>query len=204
MMPKVLVMRMALATLIGMPLIAILVDRYSDQVDLAGALIGYKPWYIQIGVGIVLGVLTGFGARWHIRRPYMRKVNVKYSSLLGLFQLTASEVWFVSFCAGVGEELLFRGAVQPFLGIFLTSVVFVGIHGYLHPFDWRLTTYGLLMTLFISLLGFAAAEVGLGAAIIAHVLIDVILLHNLQGYARAGIETDSDSTPNTSPHEQEE
>ncbi|MBK7566807.1 MAG: CPBP family intramembrane metalloprotease [Bacteroidetes bacterium] len=32
---------------------------------------------------------------------------------------------FLSFCAGVGEELLFRGAIQPWLGIWLTALLFI-------------------------------------------------------------------------------
>jgi len=178
--PKVLILRLALATLAGMPLIAILVDRFSEEVDLATIIVGYQPLYIQLGVGAALGLAAGFSARWLIGRPFMKPVSTKYANLLGQFQLTWSEVLFVSFCAGVGEEILFRGAIQPFLGIVLTAIVFVAIHGYLNPRDLKMSIYGLLMTVFIGLIGFAADWAGLISAMMAHTIIDVILLQNLQ------------------------
>lgn len=200
--PKEMIMRLALATLIGMPLVAIIIDRYSETVNLAESLVGPGTWYAQIMVGIGLGTIAGGVARWHIRRPYMQQVNVKYASLLGQFQLTRSEILFVSVCAGVGEELLFRGALQPFFGIILTAVAFVAIHGYLNPFDWRMSTYGLLMTFFIVLIGFSAEMYGLLSAIIAHAVIDVILLYNLQEEGEK-LPVDEELQNNLSDHEQE-
>jgi len=203
MIPKAVVMRLALGTLIGMPLVAILVDRYFEEVDLATQIIGYQAWYIQIGLGIALGLVAGFSARWLIQRPFMQVVNRKYSNLLGQFNLTWSEVVFISMCAGVGEELLFRGAIQPFIGVVLTSIVFVAIHGYLNPKDWRMSVYGIMMTGFIAAIGFAADWAGLIPAMIAHTLIDVILLHNLQTGHQEAVPEES-ITPFSEHHEQEE
>ncbi|MFN8863042.1 MAG: CPBP family intramembrane glutamic endopeptidase [Flavobacteriales bacterium] len=203
MIPKAVVMRLALGTLIGMPLVAILVDRYFEEVDLASQIIGYQAWYIQTGLGIALGLVAGFSARWLIQRPFMQTVNRKYSNLLGQFNLTWSEVIFISMCAGVGEELLFRGAIQPFMGVVLTAMVFVAIHGYLNPMDWRMSVYGIMMTGFIAAIGFAAEWAGLIPAMIAHTLIDVILLQNLQtGYHESSRH--ESMNPLSDHHEQEE
>ncbi|MFN8775442.1 MAG: CPBP family intramembrane glutamic endopeptidase [Flavobacteriales bacterium] len=201
--PQQLIMRLALATLAGMPLVAIVIDRYTEKVDLAAMLVGYSPWYSQLAGGAAVGIAAGFAARWLISRPFMDPVNRRYVKLLGQFDLTMSEILFISFCAGVGEEMLFRGALQPFLGVILTAVVFVAIHGYLNPRDWRISTYGLMMTGFIMVIGFMAEWLGLASAMLAHTLIDVILLHDLQ--ATNGSRPLREGWPQSEhEHEQEE
>ena len=85
----------------------------------------------------------------------------------------------VSGCAGIGEEILFRGGIQPFLGIIWTSLLFVILHGYITPFNGPLTIYGIFMVLAIALLGIATVHLGLVVAIVAHTTIDILLLFKL-------------------------
>jgi uncharacterized protein len=176
---KDVILQLAIFTLVAMPLVAILFDRYTETVDLASALIGHTAWYIQLLSGALLGFVAAIGAQFIIERPFMQKVHVKYSSILGNFQLTWSEIILISVCAGVGEELLFRGAIQPFAGIVLTAVAFVAIHGYLNPRDWRMSVYGIYMSLVIVTLGFCAERMGLISAIAAHTVIDIYLLYKM-------------------------
>ncbi|MEY3398022.1 MAG: hypothetical protein RL220_616, partial [Bacteroidota bacterium] len=140
------IMKLSLATLVGMPLVALIFDQFSESVDLAAAITGFVPLWRQLLAGIILGVGGAAIAHIVIAMPFMQKVNVKYSNMLGHFDLGWNEILFVSFCAGVGEELLFRGALQPLMGIPLTSVFFVAIHGYLNPTDWRISVYGIALT----------------------------------------------------------
>jgi uncharacterized protein len=180
---KNLILQLALATLVGMPMVAVIIDRLSDTVDLASALVGYSPWWQQILYGIVSGFVIAFIAQWIISLPIMEKVNARYSNMLGRFELSLSEILIVSVCAGVGEEILFRGAMQPLLGIFLTAMIFVAIHGYINPNNWRLSIYGFYMVLAMIGIGLMASQIGLVAAIIAHTVIDVYLLLKLQDNA---------------------
>ena len=138
MLKKTILMRLALATLIGMPLIAIVIDRFSDTVNLQLAITGDGNYSMQLLWGAIAGLGIAVGAHLLIASPLLNEVNSSYARLLGRFRLTFSEILLISLCAGVGEEMLFRGAVQPFLGIPITSVLFVAIHGYLNPRDWRL------------------------------------------------------------------
>lgn len=93
--------------------------------------------------------------------------------------------WLVSVCAGVGEELFFRGAIQHWLGTLLTAVVFVALHGYLDPRDGRILRYGLYMTGAMAIIGWWAERHGLIAPIIAHTLIDVVLIARLLRHWRS-------------------
>lgn len=178
--PKSLIMQLALATIIGMPIVAILIDRFSVSVDLRQALIGYDVIWKQLVFGVLAGAVIAVIAQLLIISPLLRNVNTQYANMLGRFNLTASEIIFVSLCAGVGEEILFRGALQPIFGILITSVFFVAIHGYISPKNWRLTVYGLYMTAAIVGISFLAEMLGLLAAIIAHTVIDIYLLYHLQ------------------------
>jgi uncharacterized protein len=81
----------------------------------------------------------------------------------------------VAGAAGVGEELLFRGALQPRVGIVLASVLWASLH-------LQYTCHGLpsASNLYILLLGLvfglARRWWGLGAAITAHVSYDATIL----------------------------
>jgi membrane protease YdiL (CAAX protease family) len=185
MLKKTILMRLALATLIGMPLIAIVVDRFSDTVNLQLAVTGDGNYGMQLLWGILAGLGIAMGAHLLIASPMLKKVNTSYARLLGRFRLTFSEILLVSLCAGVGEEMLFRGAVQPFLGIPITSILFVAIHGYLNPRDWRLSIYGIFMTAGIAWLGYICQTRGLLSAIVGHTLIDVYLLLYMQHAAKS-------------------
>lgn len=169
-------MRLGLFTLVGMSIGAVIIDRFSETVDIASMIMSLKPLWMQTVIGIAIGLVSGYAAYALIQRPFMAPVRDKYSAMFGEFDLGISEIWFISFCAGVGEELLFRGALQPLLGIPLTSVIFVAIHGYLNPANWRLSIYGIFMTCVIALIGWSAQYFGLITAVFAHMIIDVILL----------------------------
>jgi len=185
MLKKTILLRLALATLIGMPLVAIIVDRFSDTVNLQLAITGDSNYGGQLFWGLAAGTAIAIGAHLLIASPLLNQVNMTYARMLGRFRLSFSEVLLISLCAGVGEEMLFRGAVQPFLGIPVTSILFVAIHGYLNPRDWRLSIYGIFMTAGIAWLGFLAESRGLLSAIVGHTIIDVYLLIYLQRTAKS-------------------
>jgi membrane protease YdiL (CAAX protease family) len=169
-------MRLGLLTLVGMGAVALLINHFVEAVDIASMLVGKYAWYWQLIIGTAYGLLAGFLANFIVGASFMKPVRIKYERMFEGFDLSLSEIWFISFCAGVGEELLFRGAIQPLIGIPLTSIIFVAIHGYLNPKDWRITIYGVFMTGIIWIIGIGAVQVGLLSAIVAHMLIDVVLL----------------------------
>ncbi|MBK8497464.1 MAG: CPBP family intramembrane metalloprotease [Flavobacteriales bacterium] len=151
----------------------------AQQRSLRDALVGTAPLWQHALVGITTGVLIALGAWWIIARPYMAEVRSKYATLIGPLLPSRWAQWFVSICAGAGEELLFRGALQQWLGIPLTALVFVALHGYLDPRDRRISSYGLYLTATMMGLGYMADHMGLMGPIIAHTIIDIVLLRRL-------------------------
>ncbi len=82
----------------------------------------------------------------------------------------------LSFFAGTGEELLFRGAIQPLLGIWITSLIFVGLHGYFKFKSAGHVMFGVLMFGLSVMLGYLFRDAGLIAAMTAHAVYDFIML----------------------------
>lgn len=87
-------------------------------------------WPIQLIWGIGLGLLFTMALRALFTRvrwfdAYYRQM-IDLASRLDLRGL--NPLWF-GLCAGAGEELLFRGAVQPLAGLWLTSVIFTALVG---------------------------------------------------------------------------
>ncbi|MGF1565624.1 MAG: CPBP family intramembrane glutamic endopeptidase [Flavobacteriales bacterium] len=170
---------MAAITLLGMPLLGWVIARFVDDMNLMVRWTGAAPIWKQLLYGLPVGVVAALMARFIVGRKFMDGVRLRYERMFRNLRLNWSEIAFISLCAGVGEELLFRGVLQPLLGIVLTAVLFVAIHGYLNPRDWRISVYGVFMTGVICFLGWMTEVYGIWSAVMAHFVIDVILLADL-------------------------
>ncbi len=89
--------------------------------------------------------------------------------------LSVFDAIFLSLCAGIGEELLFRGGMQFYLGPCLTSIIFVALHGYLNPFNWKQSLYGIVVLPLSFILGYGYEWYGLWFSIAVHFSYDLIL-----------------------------
>jgi membrane protease YdiL (CAAX protease family) len=128
-----------------------------------------------VGLGLQLGSLYAFLALIVMRAKVFQSLPVRVETMVRDMKLTFWDCLFLSICAGVGEELLFRSGVQFYLGPIITSVFFVAIHGYLNPFNWRMSLYGLIVLPFIFLISYGFEEFGLWFAIAAHFSYDLVL-----------------------------
>lgn len=166
-------------TLLGFPLLGALVLWIFQKPVLATMLRSELNPVLQIGLGGAIGTLLGLGARYIVSLPILLPIAEKYSGLVYRMKLKSRDVYFLSFCAGFGEELFFRGAFQPLVGLWPAAIIFVAIHGYLNPMNWRVSIYGIYMTLAIALLGYLTEWWGIWTACAAHMVIDIILFQFL-------------------------
>ena len=151
-----------------------------------------KPWPMQAIWGIAVGLLLAMPLKLLISRvawfDAYRRQMLELASRLDLSGL--NPLWF-SLCAGVGEELLFRGALQPLAGPWLTSAVFTALHyqtgGFRTMNRWKVM-YAVLIFLVSLGLGAVAVQIGLIAAIATHTVADIVGLMSLRG-ARSGGNT---------------
>jgi len=163
-------------TLIGFPLLGFIVNYFFSDHSFWQQFNSEYSIIIQVCTGFVFGLLSGICCWMVIRSEWMLSTREKYINRIRALNLNYQDIILVSVCAGVGEEMLFRGVIQEFMGVWLTSVVFVGIHGYYDFRNRRIFLYGLLMTIIIIGVGYLFAEMGIIAPIVAHFVIDVILL----------------------------
>lgn len=133
----------------------------------------------QTILGINLGIAYAFLSLLFMGAPVFDPLPNRIENMVRRMNLTVRDAIFLSFCAGVGEELLFRTGIQPFLGVPITSVLFVAIHGYLNPWNWRMSLYGLIVLPFILLIGYGFETFGQWFSIGAHFSYDLILFLSL-------------------------
>lgn len=180
-----LVPGLAAATLFGLGGLGLFLIVFVQGRALPGVLGLGRPWWQWAGGGIVLGLSTGAGAVLLLQQPFLRPVARRYADLLGPLLPGRWQQVLLAVAAGVGEELLFRGALQFWLGIPLTALVFVALHGYLDPRDRKLSLYGLYLVVCMIAYGTAVRAWGLLPAMVAHALFDVLLLDRLRRWHAA-------------------
>ncbi len=166
---------MGLITLLVFPIPTFVVLWYAEGISPIEILQLDKIGIIEIGYGLELGVVYAFLAMALMSAPVFDGMSVRVEQLVKNLKLNFFDCLFLSICAGVGEELLFRSGFQFYLGPIITSVIFVAIHGYLNPWNWRMSLYGLIVLPFIFLISYGFLEFGLWFAISAHMSYDLVL-----------------------------
>lgn len=78
---------------------------------------------IGVGVGLALVGLTRVATR---RFQWAKDLHNSFRDLLG--PLTGKEIVILALASSVGEELLFRGALLPWLGLVIQAVIFALLH----------------------------------------------------------------------------
>ena len=134
-----------------------------------------KPVAEQLLRGSIYGVVVSLNALWIIYHDFFTESREYFSNLVRNMRLGVFEIILLSFCAGIGEELLFRGALQHWCGIWITAIVFIGLHGYLDPRDRSVMIYGCYMVITVAGFGYLYEQSGMIAAATAHTLVDIVL-----------------------------
>ena len=170
------VILLGLLTLIGFPVLGYL-WLYGLQFHHVGEFFQWDERLnpIAIGFGLMFGFVYAFIALLFMQAPVFDGLNSRMENLIGELKLSLLAGIFLSICAGLGEELLFRAALQPTLGIWISSIVFVAIHGYLNPWNWRFSLYGLIILPFVIILSYGFNHFGLWFAVMAHFAYDAVL-----------------------------
>ncbi|MBN4081642.1 CPBP family intramembrane metalloprotease [bacterium AH-315-C07] len=127
--------------------------------------------------GTLLGICGSFGILSLYKLNFFKDVKSFFAELIQEIRLKTVDIFFISLCAGISEELLFRGVAQQWLGIWVTSLLFVALHGYLNPANIRLCVLGTILVVFSSGIGYLYEYFGIISAITAHAVFDIVLLY---------------------------
>lgn len=145
---------------------------------------GVNP-LLQLAAGVLAGSLSAGAALFVINRPFFREHKSFYYRLISSkIPLNYGVITFLSICAGAGEEIFFRAGLQPLIGLWITSFLFVALHGYFSLKNTSLSWYGLLMFLIIAGFGYMYRHLGLISVMTAHTLFDFILFAAIYGESR--------------------
>lgn len=166
---------MGLVTLILFPIPSFIVLPWLNDVSISSIFQWENFTVFKIGIGIQLGAVYAFLALLFIQAPIFENMPNRVDKIVRDMHLNWLDCVFLSLCAGIGEELLFRSGVQYYLGPFITAVIFVAIHGYLNPFNWKKSLYGFIVLPFILLISYGFITFGLWFAIAAHFAYDLVL-----------------------------
>lgn len=134
---------------------------------------------IPVGFGLQLGFIYGILALLLMKSRIFDDLPMNIEQVVKRMRLNFLDALLLSLCAGIGEELLFRSGVQFFLDPVTTSIIFIAIHGYLNPFNWRMSIYGLIILPFVLLISYGFEYFGLWFAIAAHFMYDFVLFRSI-------------------------
>lgn len=137
----------------------------------------FEPRHVGVVlIGVVGMIAINTAAEWVQRTwfPGLWASDQKVNQLIA-GSLTRPETLLLGLSAGFGEEIALRGALQPRLGIFRTSVLFALLHV---QYSW----FGMAIIALLGLgLGWIRRRSSTTAAIVVHGLYDVAAVLTLRG-----------------------
>ena len=134
---------------------------------------------LSLALGLALGWLVVASTPWLIERTAW--ASALHRELRPIIEpLSSTEILVLALASGLAEELFFRGAMQPVLGLVVTSILFGAVHTgpkrvFLAWSVWA-AVMGLLFGVIFELTGV------LWGAVLAHALINARNIAYLKGH----------------------
>jgi membrane protease YdiL (CAAX protease family) len=147
-----------------------------------------RPLVWQVGAGTMMGFAFAIPTLFAILKlDVFASFRTFVLELPDRLDVSGWNPLWLGLCAGVGEELLFRGALQLLLGLWWTALLFVLVHSGTGRFQsMNLMKWGYAAFLFlVSLMfGLVLIHIGLIAAIVLHAAADAIIFYVLRAVVR--------------------
>lgn len=129
--------------------------------------------------------------------PSYRRLKLTFAQLF--CGLSFPQILLLALLSSVGEEMLFRGAIQPFLGVWFTSVLFAMLH--VDP-EGRFSVWTIWSLVGGLVMGYAVLATGsLWPAILIHFFVNVISIHRVVRLTQNEIDRDTQNDRIVSEHE---
>ncbi len=161
----------------GLALVGLLLAAGRGDADVYSPYARATWWHVLSPlIGLGFGLLVVVASRQAVARlGWARSLHRDFRALLG--DVSNREIVILAAASAIGEEILFRGALQPWLGLAPQAALFALLHvGPSRRFlPW--TVWALVMGLALG----AMVEVtgDLGGAIVAHFTINFLNLHHI-------------------------
>lgn len=178
-MTKQAMFALSVFTLFGFSGIAYFILSFSDSVHYF-EMFAYENLFQSIPAGLGFGAIAACIGILILKLPQLKETSTFYATVFKGLDLHWTDMLFYSFCAGVGEEILFRGALQPLLGLWFAAILFVILHGYISFQDWKKSIYGVFLIFISAGFGYLVLYFDIYAAMAAHFIFDVIMFIKLK------------------------
>jgi uncharacterized protein len=182
-MPKKISLRRQLLTCALLSVLAVAVILLFKRQPYLPSLLAGLPLIYQAVLGIVIGALYWAGSAIGYKYTAKHQATQSIVESYGRLDLRGWNPLWIALAAGLGEELLFRGALQPLLGVWVTSALFVLVHTRAYrfnKFNGRVLVQALGIFAASVVFGFLAIYAGLVTAMIVHVAMDVAGLYTIR------------------------
>jgi membrane protease YdiL (CAAX protease family) len=125
-------------------------------------------------VGLVFGLAMVFLSRLAVHSlEWARVLHREFHAVV--HELNAREIFILAVASSVGEEMLFRGALVPMMGLMASSALFAVMH---MRAQWRFLPWTIMSFIMGLAMGLLFQKLGnLGAPIVAHFVINFLNLH---------------------------
>ncbi len=136
---------------------------------------------LALGLGVTVAVipLTRFAVE---RYSWARRLHDDLAPVAK--RLGTGHILLLAGLSSLGEELLFRGLLTPWLGVFVSSLIFGFAHQMRGPSRWVWVVWATVMGLcFAAIFALTGSLVG---PLVAHALINAVNLAYLRGKGEAG------------------
>ena len=130
-----------------------------------------RAWALDLLAGALTGAAGALGV-WGLLAvvPPLKRIETLLVRLLDMNALRPRHALLLGLVAGIPEEILFRGAIQPLLGLVVTSLLFGVLHAVTPAYFVYASGAGLVLG------ALAIWRDGLWAPIAAHVVVDAVML----------------------------
>ena len=135
---------------------------------------GYGWMALSPVVGLLFGLAMVFLSRLAVHSmEWARVLHREFHAVV--HELSSKEIFLLAVSSALGEELFFRGAMLPALGLLPSSVLFALMHV---RAQWRFLPWTIMSFIMGLAMGLMFMKIGdLGAPIVAHFTINLLNLN---------------------------
>ncbi len=174
----------------ALPVIAFLILFFTGK-PLFSWYVNHSPAFFQVLIGAAAAVPFAFVFIFiGLKIPFFKDLREIMEKLFKSARLNTFDIAVTSVMAGVFEEILFRGVLQPILGLWLTSFIFILIHGYFNPKSLNMTVTGILAFGLSCVIGVFFERFGIISAITLHTVYDFLALYLMMRYFQGNEKED--------------
>jgi len=128
-------------------------------------------WWVHAITGIAIGIFAAIAINLITASiPTLKQMQHTITQTIDLTTLSPLTAILLGLLAGVPEEILFRGSLQPILGLIITAIIFGGLHAISRSYIIYAVVAGFILGSITEFYG------DIWAATTAHVSYDAMLL----------------------------